>query len=34
MMSRGVFLTNTGRLFPAAEAVLLKAYVDRGLKPL
>jgi ankyrin repeat protein len=25
MMTRGVFLANTGRLFPAAEAILLKA---------
>ena len=30
MMSRGVFLTNTGREFPAAEAILLKALSDRG----
>jgi len=30
MMSRGVFLTNTGREFPAAEAILVKALTDRG----
>ena len=24
MMSRGVFLTNTGREFPAAEAILIE----------
>ena len=30
MMSRGVFLTNTGREFPAAEAILAKALTDRG----
>ncbi len=30
MMSRGVFLTNTGREFPAAEAILTKALADRG----
>jgi ankyrin repeat protein len=29
MMSRGVFLTNTGREFPAAEAILLKALAER-----
>jgi hypothetical protein len=29
-MTRGVFLANTGRLFPAAEAVLLKALEERG----
>jgi ankyrin repeat protein len=29
MMSRGVFLTNTGREFPAAEAVLVKALAER-----
>ena len=31
MMSRGVFLTNTGREFPAAEAILTKALADRGV---
>jgi ankyrin repeat protein len=30
MMSRGVFLTNTGREFPAAEAILLKALAERA----
>ncbi|HEX5045607.1 MAG TPA: ankyrin repeat domain-containing protein [Gammaproteobacteria bacterium] len=29
MMSRGVFLANTGREFPAAEAILLKAAAER-----
>lgn len=29
-MTRGVFLANTGRLFPAAEAILLKALAERG----
>jgi ankyrin repeat protein len=29
MMSRGVFLANTGREFPAAEAILLKAAAQR-----
>ena len=29
MMTRGVFLANTGRLFPAAEAILLKAAAQR-----
>jgi ankyrin repeat protein len=29
MMTRGVFLANTGRLFPAAEAILLKALAER-----
>ncbi|RPI57948.1 MAG: ankyrin repeat domain-containing protein, partial [Lysobacterales bacterium] len=29
MMARGVFLTNTGREFPAAEAILLKALAER-----
>jgi ankyrin repeat protein len=29
-MTRGVFLANTGRLFPAAEAILLKALEERG----
>jgi ankyrin repeat protein len=29
MMTRGVFLANTGRLFPAAEAILLKAHAQR-----
>jgi hypothetical protein len=29
MMTRGVFLANTGRMFPAAEAILLKAYAER-----
>ena len=28
-MTRGVFLANTGRLFPAAEAILLKALAER-----
>ena len=30
MMSRGVFLANTGREFPAAEAILVKAAAARG----
>jgi hypothetical protein len=30
MMSRGVFLTNTGREFPAAEAILVEALAERG----
>ena len=30
MMTRGVFLANTGRLFPAAEAILEKALAQRG----
>jgi uncharacterized protein len=29
MMTRGVFLANTGRLFPAAEAILQKALAER-----
>lgn len=29
MMTRGVFLANTGRLFPAAEAILTKAAAER-----
>jgi uncharacterized protein len=29
MMARGVFLTNTGREFPAAEAILVKALAER-----
>jgi ankyrin repeat protein len=29
MMTRGVFLANTGRLFPAAEAILMKALAER-----
>jgi ankyrin repeat protein len=29
-MTRGVFLANTGRLFPAAEAILRKALEERG----
>jgi ankyrin repeat protein len=32
MMSRGVFLTNTGREFPAAEAILMKALAERDAK--
>jgi ankyrin repeat protein len=32
MMSRGVFLANTGREFPAAEKILLKALADRGAR--
>ncbi|WP_428099507.1 ankyrin repeat domain-containing protein [Candidatus Rariloculus sp.] len=31
MMTRGVFLTNTGREFPAAEAILVGAFRERGL---
>ncbi len=30
MMSRGVFLANTGREFPAAEKILVKALGERG----
>jgi hypothetical protein len=30
MMTRGVFLANTGRLFPATEAILTKALAERG----
>ena len=33
MMSRGVFLTNTGREFPAEEAILVKALAERGARP-
>jgi ankyrin repeat protein len=29
MMTRGVFLANTGRVFPEAEAILLKAQAER-----
>jgi ankyrin len=29
MMTRGVFLANTGRLFPATEAILMKAHAAR-----
>jgi ankyrin repeat protein len=32
MMTRGVFLANTGRLFPAAEAILLKALAQRDAR--
>jgi ankyrin repeat protein len=32
MMTRGVFLANTGRQFPAAEAILLKAQADRDAR--
>jgi ankyrin repeat protein len=32
MMARGVFLTNTGREFPAAEAILLKAIAERDAR--
>jgi ankyrin repeat protein len=32
MMTRGVFLANTGRLFPAAEAILLKALAQRDTR--
>jgi hypothetical protein len=32
MMSRGVFLTNTGREFPAAEAILVKALAERDAR--
>ena len=32
MMTRGVFLANTGRLFPAAEAILEKALAERGAR--
>jgi ankyrin repeat protein len=31
MMSRGIFLTNTGREFPAVEAMLLGAMRERGV---
>ncbi len=31
MMTRGVFLTNTGRVFPEAEAILVRALQERGL---
>jgi hypothetical protein len=30
MMTRGVFLANTGREFPAAEKILVKALAERG----
>jgi ankyrin repeat protein len=30
MMTRGVFLANTGREFPAAEKILTKALAERG----
>jgi ankyrin repeat protein len=33
MMARGVFLTNTGREFPAAEAILVKALAERDARP-
>jgi ankyrin repeat protein len=33
MMSRGVFLTNTGREFPAAEKILLDALAKRDARP-
>jgi uncharacterized protein len=33
MMSRGVFLTNTGREFPAAEKILLEALAARYERP-
>jgi uncharacterized protein len=32
MMARGVFLTNTGREFPAAEAILVKALAERDTR--
>jgi hypothetical protein len=32
MMTRGVFLANTGRSFPAAEAILLKALAERDAR--
>src|SRR5688572_6064521 len=32
MMTRGVFLTNTGRLFPEAEAILTKALAQRDTR--
>src|SRR5688572_7862747 len=32
MMTRGVFLANTGRVFPAAEAILLKALAQRDTR--
>lgn len=31
MMTRGVFLTNTGRVFPEAEEILVRAFAERGL---
>jgi hypothetical protein len=31
MMSRGVFLTNTGREFPAVEKMLLAAMHEQGI---
>jgi ankyrin repeat protein len=31
MMARGIFLTNTGRKFPEAEAILVRALEERGL---
>jgi ankyrin repeat protein len=30
MMTRGVFLANTGRVFPATEAILTKAAAERS----
>jgi len=32
MMTRGVFLANTGRMFPEAEQILLKAAAERGAR--
>jgi ankyrin repeat protein len=32
MMARGVFLTNTGREFPVAESILVKALAERDAK--
>jgi len=32
MMTRGVFLANTGREFPAAEKILVKALAERGAR--
>jgi uncharacterized protein len=32
MMTRGVFLANTGRQFPAAEAILVKAQAERDAR--
>ena len=32
MMARGVFLANTGREFPAAEKILVKALAERGAR--
>jgi ankyrin repeat protein len=32
MMARGVFLTNTGREFPAAEAILVEALAERDAR--